>query len=54
MVTIAVLAIIVGIAAPSISTQLAQNQIKSTSNIVLTSISRAKTESAIKRSNIVW
>lgn len=54
MVTIAVLAIIVSIAAPNISTQLAQNQINSTSNIVLTSISRAKTESAIKRSNIVW
>lgn len=54
MVTIAVLAIIVSIAAPSISTQLAQNQIKSTSTIIQTSISRAKTESAIKRSNIVW
>ena len=54
MVTIAVLAIIVGIAAPSISTQLAQNQVKSTSTVVQTSIARAKSESAISRNTIVW
>lgn len=54
MVTIAVLAIIVSIAAPNISTQLAQNQIKATSTIVQTSILRAKTESAIKRNTITW
>ena len=54
MVTIAVLAIIVGIAAPNISTQLAQNQIKSTSTIVQTSIARAKSESTIRRSSITW
>ena len=54
MVTIAVLAIIVSIAAPNISVQLAQNQIKSTSNIVQTSIARAKSESTIRRSSITW
>ena len=54
MVTIAVLAIIVSIAAPSMSTQLAQNQIKSTSTIVQTSIARAKSESTIRRSSITW
>ncbi|WP_201625313.1 Tfp pilus assembly protein FimT/FimU [Psychrobacter immobilis] len=54
MVTIAVLAIIVSIAAPSISTQLAQNQVKSTSTVVQTSIARAKSESAITRNTIVW
>ena len=54
MVTIAVLAIIVGIAAPNISVQLAQNQIKSTSTIVQTSIARAKSESTIRRSSITW
>ena len=54
MVTIAVLAIIVSIAAPNISVQLAQNQIKSTSTIVQTSIARAKSESTIRRSSITW
>ena len=54
MVTIAVLAIIVSIAAPNISTQLAQNQVKSTSTVVQTSIARAKSESAISRNTIVW
>lgn len=54
MVTIAVLAIIVGIAAPNMSVQLAQNQIKSTSTIVQTSIARAKSESIIRRSSITW
>ena len=54
MVTIAVLAIIVSIAAPNIITQLAQNQVKSTSTVVQTSIARAKSESAITRNTIVW
>ena len=54
MVTIAVLAIIVSIAAPSISTQLAQGQIKATSTLIQTSIARAKAESAISRSNVTW
>ena len=54
MVTIAVLAIIVGIAAPSIIAQLAQGQIKATSTLIQTSISRAKSESTIRRSSITW
>ena len=54
MVTIAVLAIIVGIAAPSIIDQLAQGQIKATSTLIQTSISRAKSESTIRRSSITW
>ena len=54
MVTIAVLAIIVSIAAPSIIAQLAQGQIKATSTLIQTSISRAKSESTIRRSSITW
>ena len=54
MVTIAVLAIIVSIAAPSIIAQLAQGQIKATSTLIQTSISRAKSESTIRRSTIIW
>ena len=54
MVTIAVLAIIVGIAAPSIIEQLASNQIKATSTLIQTSIARAKAESAISRSTTTW
>lgn len=54
MVTIAVLAIIVGMAAPSIMTSIAQNQIKATSTLIQTSISRAKAESTILRSDITW
>ena len=54
MVTIAVLAIIVSIAAPNINEQLAQNQIKATSTLIQTSISRAKAESAISRSRVNW
>lgn len=54
MVTIAVLAIIVSIAAPNINEQLAQNQIKATSTLIQTSISRAKAESAISRNSVTW
>ena len=54
MVTIAVLAIIVSIAAPSIIAQLAQGQIKATSTLIQTSIARAKAESTIRRSSITW
>ena len=54
MVTIAVLAIIISIAAPNIIAQLAQNQVKSTSTIVQTSIARAKSESAVNRNTIIW
>ena len=54
MVTIAVLAIIASIAAPSIIAQLAQGQIKATSTLIHTSIARAKAESTIRRSSITW
>lgn len=54
MVTIAVLAIIVSIAAPNISAQLAQGQIKATSTLIQTSVARAKAESSILRSNVIW
>ena len=54
MVTIAVLAIIVGIASPSIIEQLASNQIKATSTLIQTSIARAKAESAVSRNDITW
>ena len=54
MVTIAVLAIIVSIAAPSMMTSIARNQIKATSNLIQTSIARARSESTISRSTIIW
>jgi len=54
MVTIAVLAIIVSIAVPSMMTSIAQNQIRATSTLIQTSISRAKAESTILRSDITW
>lgn len=54
MVTIAVLAIIVSIAAPNINEQLAKNQIKATSTLIQTSISKAKAESAISRNSVTW
>lgn len=49
MVTIAVLAIIVGIAAPSISTQLANQRIKSTASTLENALKEAKVESIIRR-----
>jgi len=49
MVTIAVLAIIVGIAAPSISTQLANQRVKSTAATLANALSEAKAESVIRR-----
>ena len=49
MVTIAVLAIIVGIAAPSISTQLANQRVKSTTATLANALKEAKTESRILR-----
>ena len=52
MVTIAVLAIIVGIAAPSISTQLANQRIKSTVSTIESALKEAKAESIIRRQNI--
>ena len=52
MVTIAVLAIIVSIAAPSMSTQLANQRVKSTSSIIESALKEAKAESIIRRQNI--
>jgi len=51
MVTIAVLAIIVSIAAPNISTQLANQRVKSTASVIETALKEAKAESIIKRQN---
>ena len=52
MVTIAVLAIIVSIAAPSISTQLANQRVKSTTATIENALKEAKAESIIRRQNI--
>ena len=52
MVTIAVLAIIVGIAAPSISTQLANQRVKATANTLANALKEAKVESILRRQNI--
>ena len=52
MVTIAVLAIIVGIAAPSISTQLANQRVKSTTSTIANALKEAKVESILRRQNV--
>lgn len=52
MVTIAVLAIIVSIAAPNISTQLANQRVKSTTATLVNALKEAKVESVIRRQNI--
>lgn len=52
MVTIAVLAIIVSIAAPNISTQLANQRVKSTAAIIESALKEAKAESIIRRQNV--
>lgn len=49
MVTIAVLAIIVGIAAPNISNQLADQRSKSTTATLYNALKEAKSESVIRR-----
>ena len=49
MVTIAVLAIIVSIAAPNISTQLANQRVKSTTAMLHNALKEAKVESVIRR-----
>ena len=49
MVTIAVLAIIVGIAAPSISNQLANQRVKSTTATLANALKEARIESVIRR-----
>ncbi|MGM8937360.1 pilus assembly FimT family protein [Psychrobacter glaciei] len=52
MVTIAVLAIIVGIAAPSISNQLANQRVKSTAATIANALKEAKVESIVRRQNV--
>lgn len=52
MVTIAVMGIIVGIAAPSISNQLANQRVKSTAATLNNALREAKTESVIRRQAI--
>lgn len=52
MVTIAVLAIIVSIAAPSISNQLANQRVKSTVSTIENALKEAKAESLIRRQSI--
>ena len=54
MVTIAVLAIIVGIAAPSISTQLANQRVKSTTATLVNALKEAKAESIIRRQDLTF
>ena len=54
MVTIAVLAIIVGIAAPSISNQLANQRVKSTTATLANALKEAKSESIIRRQNLTF
>ena len=52
MVTIAVMAIIVSIAAPNISTQLANQRVKSTAATLANALKEAKVESVIRRQNV--
>ncbi len=52
MVTIAVLAIIVGIAAPNISNQLANQRAKSTTATLNNALKEAKIESILRRQNM--
>ena len=52
MVTIAVLAIIVSIAAPSISTQLANQRVRSTTSTIANALKEAKVESILRRQNV--
>lgn len=54
MVTIAVLAIIVGIAAPNISTQLANQRVKATANTLANALKEAKVESILRRQNLTF
>lgn len=52
MVTIAVLAIIAGIAAPSINTQLANQRVKSTTSTIANALKGARNESLIRRQEV--
>lgn len=53
MVTIAVLAIIVSIAAPNISNQLADQRVKSTTATLTNALKEAKTESIVRRQPLI-
>lgn len=52
MVTIAVLAIIVSIAAPNVSTQLANQRVKATTATLVSALKEAKAESVIRRQDV--
>ena len=52
MVTIAVLAILMTIAAPSVSAQLANQRVKSTASTLANALKEAKVESIIRRQNV--
>ena len=52
MVTVAVLAIIVSIAAPNISTQLANQRVKSTTATLVNALKEARAESLIRRQEV--
>ena len=52
MVTIAVMAIIVSIAAPNISNQLANQRVKSTAATLANALKEAKVESILRRQNV--
>ena len=54
MVTIAVLAIIVSIAAPNISTQLANQRVKSTTATLENALKEAKVESILRRQDLTF
>lgn len=52
MVTVAIMAIIVSIAAPNISNQLANQRVKSTTATLVNALKEAKVESLIRRQNV--
>ena len=52
MVTITVLAIIAGVAAPSVSNQLANQRVKSTTSTLANALKEARIESIIRRQEI--
>ena len=54
MVTIAVLAIIVSIAAPSMSRQLADSRVRNTASVIESSLKEAISESAIRRQVLTY
>ena len=52
MVTIAVMGVIVSLAAPNVSQQLAAQRVNNTTSMLATALKQAKTESAIRRLNV--